>query len=103
MSCKYKTYFDIIVSDSKLNEAEQYFKNFNIEILGIAPIDPYNMESDYIITFLNYVWLNNNINRIKKELKPKKIQHSIFENHLHGRLIEIRELWLLWLWYDIQK
>ena len=92
MACYYKTYFDVIVKDSQVNKAEQYFKNFDIEFLGIAPINPFNSNSDYRIRFLNIVWLNNNINRIKKELKPKKIQHSIYENHLHGNLVETRDL-----------
>ena len=92
MACKYKTYFDIIVSDKDINKAEKYFKKFDIEFLGIAPVNPYDNNSDYRIRFLNIIWLNNNINRIKKELKPIEIQHSIYENHLHGGLVEIRTL-----------
>lgn len=92
MACKYKTYFDIIVSDKDINKAEQYFKRFDIEVLGIAPINPYDNNSDYRIRFLNIIWLNNNIDRIKHELQPKKIEHSIYENYLHGNLVETRQL-----------
>ena len=55
MACKYKTYFDIIVSDKDINKAEQYFKRFDIEVLGIAPINPYDNNSDYRIRFLNII------------------------------------------------
>ena len=90
MSCYYKTYFDIEVEWNRVNEVIEYFRKFNISFLSVVDLNPYDKNSNNRVRFNNYCWLNNNVDRIKRELKPLKIYHSIYENCLNGELVEVR-------------
>ena len=92
MACMYKTFFDIVVEPNRVKEVVKWFEGFNIEFFSISDLNPYDMDSNCRIRFENYCWLNNNINRIKKEVKPVEICHSVYENYLNGGLVEVRGL-----------